>query len=160
VRADRLPCLLTVGVIALLPLLTGCLTASQQAVLMAQPQNRLFDPAKAQLGLPAGQAVSLAEWDRSGAQDIVLLQLAADARLDKRYHKMHDLTLVIVRGTAIVTVEESRYFVGPGAAVFLPRMTAYSVVPQKAEDGTGPTEVAALLVFTPPYDPEDVYLVK
>lgn len=148
------------AVVMILPLLAGCLSERQQAVLMAQPQNRVFDPAKARLGLPAGQAVSLAEWDRSGAQDIVLLQLAPDARLDKRYHKRHDLTLVIARGTAIVTVEESRYFVGPGAAVFLPRMTAYSVVPQKAEDGTGPTTVAALLVFTPPYDPEDVHLVK
>jgi mannose-6-phosphate isomerase-like protein (cupin superfamily) len=157
VRADRLPCLLTVGMIVALPLVTGCLTARQRAVQMAQPTNRVFDPATADLTLPAGKAYSLSEWDRSGAQDMMLLLLAPNAKLEKRYHKEHDLTLLIVRGTAIVTVEDTPYFVGPGSAVFLPRLTAYALTPQKAEDGAQPTEVAAMLVFTPPYDPEDAY---
>ena len=156
-RADRLRRLLAVAAILALPSLTGCLTARQQAVQIAQPTNRVFDPATADLTLPPGKAYSLAEWDRSGAQDMMLLLLAPNAKLEKRYHKGHDLTLVIVRGTAIVTVEDTPYFVGPGSAMFLPRLTAYAVTPQKAQEGAQPTEVAALLVFTPPYDPEDAY---
>lgn len=159
-RADRVRRLLAIGMMAVLPLLAGCLTARQQALLLAQPQNRVFDPAKADLAIPPTKAYSLLEWDRSGAQDVMLLLLSPNARLEKRYHKVHDLTLFIVRGTAVVTVEETRYFVGPGSAVFVPRMTAYSVTPQKPEDGKDVTQVAALLVFTPPYDPLDAFVEK
>jgi len=157
VRADRLRRLLAVTAILSLPALTGCLTERQRAVLWQQPANRVLAPDKIDMTLPVGKSYSLAEWDRNGTQDMMLLLLAPNARLEKRYHKLHDLTLVIMRGTAIVTVEETRYFVGPGSAVFLPRMTAYAVEPQKPKDGSAPTEVAALLVFTPPYDPQDAY---
>ncbi len=156
-RADRARLLLALAVVLSVPALTGCLTERQQAVLWQQPANRVLDPAKIDMTLPAGKAYSLSEYDRSGTQDMMLLLLAPDARLEKRYHKKHDLTLVILRGTAIVTVEETRYFVGPGSAVFLPRMTAYAVTPQKPEDGSAPTEVAALLISTPPYDPDDAF---
>jgi len=149
--------LLALVAILSLPVLTGCLTERQQAVLWQQPANRVLDPAGIDMTLPAGKAYSLSEYDRSGTQDMMLLLLAPNAQLEKRYHKLHDLTLVILRGTAIVTVEETRYFVGPGSAVFLPRMTAYAVTPQKPKDGSAPAEVAALLLFTPPYDPEDAF---
>ena len=159
-RADRLRRLLIIGIIAVLPLSAGCLTAKQQAMQLEQPHSRVFDPAKADLSVPPAKVYSLTEWDRSGAQDMMLLLLSPNAKLEKRYHKVHDLTLVIVRGTAIVTVEETRYFVGPGSAVFVPRMTAYGVTPQKPEDGKPAGEVAALLIFTPPYDPMDAFAEK
>jgi len=157
VRADQVRRLLAVVAVLALPALTGCLTARQKALLWQQPSNRVLDPAKVDMKLPAGKSYSLAEYDRCGTQDMMLLLLAPNARLEKRYHKDHDLTLVIMRGTAIVTVEDMRYFVGPGSAVFLPRLTAYALEPQKPKDGAAPSEVAALLVFTPPYDAEDVY---
>ncbi len=155
-RADRLRLLALLAIVSL-PALTGCLTERQQAVLWQQPTNRVLDAAKIDMTLPAGKSYSLSEYDRYGTQDMLLLLLAPDAQLEKRYHKKHDLTLVIVRGTAIVTVEETRYFVGPGSAVFLPRMTAYAVMPQKPKDGSAPTEVAALIISTPPYNPEDSF---
>jgi mannose-6-phosphate isomerase-like protein (cupin superfamily) len=157
VRADRFRGLLAVAAVLSLPMLSGCLTARQQAVLWQQPANRVLNPDKIDMTLPAGKAYSLSEYDRCGTQDMMLLLLAPNAKLEKRYHKLHDMTLVMLRGAAIVTVEETRYFVGPGSAVFLPRMTAYSVEPQKPADGSAPSQVAALLVFTPPYDPEDAY---
>jgi mannose-6-phosphate isomerase-like protein (cupin superfamily) len=156
VRADRPIRLLALAVV-IVPSLTGCLTERQRALLNEQPANRVIDAAALDMKLPAGKAYSLSEYDRSGTQDMLLLLLAPDARLEKRYHRSEDLTLVIMRGTAIVTVEDTRYFVTPGSAVFLPRMTAYAVEPQKPKDGSVPTAIAALLIYTPSYDPEDVY---
>ncbi|NIM33370.1 MAG: hypothetical protein GTN60_18830, partial [Pseudomonas stutzeri] len=53
--------------------------------------------------------------------------------LSKRFHKEHDLTLLVASGSAIVIVEETRYFVTPGSAVILPRYTAYSILPHRSE---------------------------
>ncbi len=129
----------------------GCLTERQRALLERRPSNRVSRPED--INLPPGEAYSFMQIDRGGSQDLVSLTLAPGARLEKRYHRDHDLTMFIAAGSAIVMVEETRYFVEAGAAIILPRYTAYAVIPHKAE-----SPVKAVLVFSPPYDPDDVHL--
>jgi mannose-6-phosphate isomerase-like protein (cupin superfamily) len=143
--------ILLVTVLALIPLLAGCLTRRQQALVERRPHNRVFTPEEAEI--PEGQSYSFTHFDQGGSQDVMVLKLAPEAKLTRRYHADHDLTLIMSVGSAIVQVEETRYFVEQGAAVVLPRMTAYAVMPHRTEE-----PITAVMVYSPPYDPEDVHL--
>ena len=136
--------------------LTGCLTARQQAQMAAPPTNRVFQP-ESVAALPPDRDHYFGEFDRSGTQSICLLMLTPDAALTTRYHADHDLTLFVVSGSAIVQVEETRYFVGPGSAVLLPRLTAYSIVPKEMENAAA-KGLTALMVFSPPFNEKDTKL--
>ncbi len=128
----------------------GCLTPRQQAELDVFPRNRVFHPGDV---APLGPERSsfLGEYDSGAGQNICILQLASSTRLQKRYHTGSDLTMVVVQGTGVVQVEETRYRVEPGSAVLLPRLTAYAVLPDAGE-----TEFRALLVCSPPFRGLDV----
>ena len=140
-------------VVALLPL-NGCLTKRQKAVLWRQPSNRIWQlPAEP---LADDQAASLAQYDQAGSQSLLVLRLAQDAKLGKRYHKAHDMTLFVAEGTGIVIVEETRYSISAGSAVFLPRHTAYAVEPL----GKAQETLTALMVYSPAFDGQDVVLLK
>ncbi len=145
---------LVAALAALLP--AGCLTRRQEARLTRQPTNRVFQPGQVE-PLRPGETHAFGEFDRGGTQNLCVLRLAPDAALKKRYHKAHDLTLFVVAGSAIVMVEETRYFVEPGAAVVLPRYTAYQVMPHESEE-----DFVGLLVYSPPLDEkgaaEDTFL--
>lgn len=130
----------------------GCMTPRQEAQLDVFPRNRVFHPGDI-TPLGPDRTFYLGEYDKGDGQGICLLQLAPNSRLEKRYHSTSDLTLVVVRGTGVVAVETTRYRVEPGSAVLLPRLTAYSVVPDAGEQ-----EFDALLVFSPPFDEMDVFV--
>jgi mannose-6-phosphate isomerase-like protein (cupin superfamily) len=134
--------------------LGGCLTPRQQAQLDVFPRNRVFQPGSIS---PLGpeQTSHLGEYDNGGGQNICLLQLAAGARLQKRYHSASDVTLVVVRGRGVVEVETTRYRVEPGSAVLLPHLTAYAVLPDAGDE-----EFDALLICSPPFDGSDVLVEK
>ncbi len=137
--------------VLLLPLL-GCMTERQKARIMRRPTNVAFEPGDA---APLGEETfRFYEYDRGGSQSLCVLQLAADARLKKRYHKNHDVVLSIVAGSAIVEVEKTRYTLSRGSAVVLPRYTAYSLLPTRGDD------LLAVLVYTPPFDGRDVELLE
>ncbi|MGD2174451.1 MAG: hypothetical protein PVJ27_03525, partial [Candidatus Brocadiaceae bacterium] len=131
-----------------------CLTERQKAKQFRQPTNRLFEPDRLS-PLAPDQTHAFGEYDGGGSQNVCVLQLAPDATLTKRYHKEHDLTLLAVAGSAIVIVEETRYFVTPGAAVVLPRYTAYAILPHRTEK-----EFVALMVYSPPYGGEDTVVIE
>lgn len=141
-------------VCGMLLLSCGCLTPRQEARLDRFPHNRVFLPDSAPK-LPEGQAHRFYEFDAGEGQSICLLQLAPDAARQKRYHAYHDMTLFVVAGTAVVQVEGTRYFVTPGSAVLLPRLTAYAILPHRAEE-----PFQALLVYSPPFDGTDTVLEK
>jgi mannose-6-phosphate isomerase-like protein (cupin superfamily) len=132
----------------------GCLTERQRAQMLRQPTNRVFQPDEVQ-PLGPDETHLFGEFDAGGSQNTCLLQLDSEAKLTKRFHKEHDLTLLAASGSAIVIVEETRYFVTPGSAVILPRYTAYSILPHRSED-----DFVALMVFSPPYEGEDVVLLE
>ncbi len=107
------------------------------------------------LKLEEGRASSFRLCERSETQSVHLLQLRKDAVLNERYHRHHDLTLLCVAGSAIVQVEGERDFVQSPAAVFIPRLRAYKIIPHETE-----TEFAALMVYSPPFDGEDLVLTE
>jgi mannose-6-phosphate isomerase-like protein (cupin superfamily) len=130
----------------------GCLTRRQAALLGRQPTNRVFDPATID-PLSGGETHRFGEFDAGDTQNVCLLQLAPDAKLGRRYHRRHDVTLHIAAGSAIVVVEETRYFVGVGSAVIIPRYTAYEILPHRTAE-----DLAVLMVFSPPFDGRDSVL--
>ncbi len=140
-------------VAAFVVLLSGCMTERQKARLLRRPRNVVFKPADA-VPLAEGETHAFYEYDRGGSQSLFVLQLAAHARLKKRYHEAHDLVLTVARGSAIVQVEDTRCTADAGAAVVLPRYTAYSVLP------TGGEELLAVLTYSPAFDGDDVVVVE
>jgi mannose-6-phosphate isomerase-like protein (cupin superfamily) len=129
----------------------GCMTPRMEAKLDRFPHNRVFRAGELR-DIGEGGYV-FGEYDSGGEQSLCLLQLAPDTKLAKRYHAGRDMTLFVVEGSAIVQVEETRYFVNPGDAVLLPRYTAYAILPHRTEK-----PFTALMVFSPPYDKADVTL--
>ena len=54
-----------------------------------------------------------------------------------------------------MAVEGERFVLKPPSAIFIPRYLSYEIIPHRTE-----TEFAAIAVFSPPYDAEDVVLLK
>lgn len=140
--------------------LVGCVSPREIALQQRQPQKQHYERTEL-LARPAdvpgagSEDTVLVELAATPGQNVCLLNLAPGAALGRRYHRKTDLTLVGVTGSAIVRVEETRYVLRPGAVIVLKRMTAYAVM--AVEDGD---EFAALAIFSPPYDPGDVKLLK
>ena len=105
--------------------------------------------------LAEGEDFWFGELQRSDTQSLLAFVLAKDAVLETGYHKEHDLTMLCVRGNAIVEVEGERHLVRPPASVFIPRLHAYKILPHETE-----VDFVALLVFSPPFDGKDRHLVQ
>ena len=131
---------------------TACVSERHVALERGFPRKRIFRPEELSRLAP-DQSYFFAEHDRGGSQSLCVLQLAPGATVKKQYHAEHDLTLSVVSGEAIVWVEKTRYLVGPGSALLLPRLTAYSILPQDDSE-----EFVALMVFSPGFDEKDVVL--
>ncbi len=134
----------------------GCASPRERMQATRRPRNTLLEPAKLAQEVPLTdpKGASFLLWDRSQTQSLHLLQLGRDAVLDERYHERHDLTLLCVSGSAIVEVEKERHFVRPPAAVLVPRLYAYKIIPNDPEN-----EFVALAVYSPPFDGKDCRLV-
>jgi quercetin dioxygenase-like cupin family protein len=133
--------------------LTGCLTPRQEALLRRMPRNQVLTPDSTLAPLGEGESYVFGEFERTRDHNVCLLRLARDFELTKRFHAEHDLILVCVSGSAIVTVEEARYVATPGTTVVLPNLTAYSVLPN--DPGR---DFAAAMIFSPPFDGKDTFL--
>ncbi len=133
---------------------TGCLSPREQALVNRMPRNQVYQPDSDVLPLD-GQAYVFAEFDRTRSQNSCLMRLARDARLQPRWHPKNDLVLTCVGGRGIILVEETRYPAVPGTTVVVPRMTAYGVIPN--DPGA---DFSAVLIFSPPFDGGDTFLVK
>jgi hypothetical protein len=151
--ALRVRSLTAIALAGLCLLTAGCLTERQEAVLSMYPRNQVFGPDSGVLPLEAGQTHVFAEFDRLPEQNVVILRLARNAQLQKRFHYKHDVVILCVSGRAIFLVEDVRHPAGPGTLVVVPRMTAYSIIPNDPA-----SDFSAALVFSPPYEGGDTYL--
>jgi len=137
--------------------LCGCQTARQRALEAHRPRNLIFPAEKLEepeIRLREGEQAAMILFERSGNQSLHVLQVAQGAMLQPRYHRSQDLTLLCIRGSAIVEVEETRYILNPRCAIFIPRLFTYKIVPHGSEE-----DFAAIAVFSPPYSVEDVVLL-
>jgi len=80
--------------------------------------------------------------------------MQCNADIKPQFHKKHDLVLYVVKGEGIVILADTRYRVGPGAAITIPRGTVYSLI----KVGTDP--FVAYATFSPPFDGYDRTYVK
>lgn len=129
--------------------LAGCLTARERALEERMPQNHVFEPAKLLTGMGEKPLELI---NRSQTQAVCLLRVPREGKIRKIYHKATDVTLVVVEGMAAVEIEQVRYVAEQGDTIFLPRMTAYSIIPNDPE-----LDFAAVVVYSPSYDPSDIH---
>ncbi len=94
-------------------------------------------------------------WNKTKNQSQCMLQLAPDAALRERFYRQHDLTIFSVSGHAIVKVEGIRHYMQPGMAVVVPRMHKFAIIPHET-----PGDVIAVMVYSPPFDGKETFIVE
>ena len=137
--------------------LPSCMTEREKMQEIRQVGSVVLDASEdvLKLQLSTGSDSALAQWNRSDTQGVCVLRLAAGAILEKRYHKLHDLTVFCASGNAVVEIEGQRYIIEPRDCVFIPRLQAYRILTSQGED-----DFVAWLVYSPPFDGQDSELVK
>ncbi len=141
--------------VSLCGLTTGCLTPHEQFVQTRQPGNEHFDPVELVTQMPPVKGCELVEVRRSPGQSVCLLRIATGSELALSRHVRTDITLIALSGAATLQLEDTRYAVTPGQVVTIPRMNNYAIRPVDGADG-----FAALVVFSPTYDPGDVRVAE
>mgnify|MGYP006291440041 FL=1 len=146
--------------LACFPLLALLLASCGCGLLRPRPegveaQNLVFQAKKqlSDISLQEGEDTSMVLWHKTEQQGIYILQVARDAKLTHRYHAGQSLTLLCLQGKAIVEIEATRYAIEPPSAAFAPSHAHHTAVPNHPAQ-----DLAALAVFAPPYDPDDVVL--
>ena len=134
--------------------LSGCRTAREKARQERRPENTVYEVPDQIPDLPEGQDATFSLWNQTEAQSVHLLQLSAEAALEKRYHAEHDVTILCLSGNAIVEVEGERHFVQPPAAVVIRRLWSYRIISHRSEE-----DFVALLIYSPPFEGEDAVLM-
>lgn len=147
---------------AIFPLLAALLATCGCGLFRPRPegvgaQNLVFQAKETlpEIILQEGEDTSMVLWHKSEQQGVYILQVARDAKLEPRYHAGQSLTLLCLEGKAIVEIEGTRYVVEPPSAVFVPSHAIYTIVPNDPDQ-----DFAALAVFAPVYDPDDVVLTE
>lgn len=72
---------------------------------------------------------------------------------ERRLHRQHDLTVLVHRGHGHVFIDNRRRSAEPGDVFHIPRGTPYQCL------SLGPDPLVAILIFTPPFTPEDAILL-
>jgi mannose-6-phosphate isomerase-like protein (cupin superfamily) len=136
-------------------LTTGCLTPHERFALSRQPANEHFAPVEFLEQMPPAKGCELVELRRAPGQTVCLLRIAAGSELTLSRHRRTDITLIVLSGAATLSLEDTRYAVTPGQVATIPRMSNYALRPVDGADG-----FAALVVFSPSYDPKDIRIVE
>lgn len=82
------------------------------------------------------------------------VQVRKGGEFQPHFHKKHDKTVYIKRGTGIALLNGMRYFVESGTVLQVPGNTRYKLI------NTGDSLIVALSVFTPPFDGNDITYIK
>jgi len=151
----RTPTLVLSLAVFALAALAGCQNPRYRALETYPASGLGFQPSDLErnASLKKGQDYALHTLREAKHQGLYYLQVAPGKTLPGRYHHGQDLTLVGAAGNAVVEVEDRRYKVTSGNAVFIPRTHAYSVTARQ-----GPKNFAAYIICAPPYDPDAVEL--
>lgn len=148
----------TLVIASVLLALSGCLSSRERMQMLREPQNNVFQAPKdiEDLNLVEDEPAAFALWNKSekGTQSVHILQLRPDAKLTKRYHRSHDLTLQCLKGSAIIELEGERHFVQAPATIVVPRLWSYAIIPHKSDDN-----FTAMAVFSPLFNGDDVIVM-
>ncbi|MFQ5964601.1 MAG: cupin domain-containing protein [Candidatus Scalinduaceae bacterium] len=85
---------------------------------------------------------------------IHLVQVRQDAEIEAHFHKHHDELVYVKKGGGILELDGTRYSIGEGMMVVIPRMTGHKFV------NTGGELNVAISIFSPPFDGEDIQILK
>jgi mannose-6-phosphate isomerase-like protein (cupin superfamily) len=113
----------------------GSLVSGVDAFLRAHP-------------LSPGQYLRADEMSRTATASYHLVQVRGRAQPHR--HATHDLTVVVLRGHGVLTVDGTQRALAPADAAIVPRGTVHWFA------NTGRDASVALVMFTPPLDAPDV----
>ena len=141
------------------PIGPACLIAAATSLLAVWlgPATRAPEPApvfyatEGALSAEAGEA--LVSRVVGGYQSASVHHVRAGDELRPHYHRVHDETVVVLKGAAHVAIGDEVRTVGPGTVLLIPRGTVHS-----AEPADGPSEVVS--VFSPAFDGRDRIVVE
>jgi len=141
-------------IIALLCFSPGCESARDR--LPALPPRLMLDTSVLDgHPLEEGSQYQLLTLQETTLSSLHIFRLRTGTELLPRYHKKHDLIILCMEGSAILTVEDDRYFLKPGTAAMVPNYRVYSITHHGSEKA-----FVAGFAFAPAYDPDDIFLIK
>jgi quercetin dioxygenase-like cupin family protein len=83
-----------------------------------------------------------------------IIQVREKAEMDAHFHKSHDEIVYIKKGSGVLELDGTRHGIRDGMLLVIPRMTVHKFV------NTGNELNIAISVFSPPFDGEDIKLIK
>ncbi|MFQ5712963.1 MAG: cupin domain-containing protein [Candidatus Scalinduaceae bacterium] len=83
-----------------------------------------------------------------------LIQVRENAEMDAHFHKSHDEIVYIKSGSGVLELNGTRYGIKDGMLLVIPRRTVHKFV------NTGGRLNIAISFFSPPFDGEDIELIK
>ncbi len=85
---------------------------------------------------------------------VYLIQVRENAEMDAHFHKSHDEIVYIKSGSGVLELDGTRYGIKDGMLLVIPRRTVHKFV------NTGNEMNIAISFFSPPFDGEDIELIK
>lgn len=85
---------------------------------------------------------------------VYLIQVRENAEMDAHFHKSHDEIVYIKSGSGVLELNGTRYGIKDGMLLVIPRRTVHKFV------NTGNEMNIAISFFSPPFDGEDIELIK
>jgi quercetin dioxygenase-like cupin family protein len=91
---------------------------------------------------------------KNKSTSVHLIQVRENAEMDMHFHKLHDEIVYIKKGSGVLELNGTRYGIRDGMLLVIPRKTVHKYV------NTGNELNIAISVFSPPFDGEDIELIK
>ncbi|ODS31261.1 MAG: hypothetical protein SCARUB_03630 [Candidatus Scalindua rubra] len=118
------------------------------------PEIKNTDEIIKEKGLAEDENVKIIPIGKDKSSSIYLLQIRENAEMDAHYHKSHDEIVYIKRGSGIMELDGTRHNVKEGMMVVIPRKSVHKYV------NTGEVSNIAISIFSPPFNGEDIKLVR
>jgi quercetin dioxygenase-like cupin family protein len=118
------------------------------------PATKDIDEIVKENKLAEGENIKVIPIGESKSTSVYLIQVRGNAEMDAHYHKLHDEMVYVKKGSGVLELDGTRYGIRDGMLLVIPRMTVHKFV------NTGNESNIAISVFSPPFDGEDIELIK
>lgn len=105
-------------------------------------------------GLTKDENIKVIPIGENKSTSVHLIQVRENAEINMHFHKLHDEIVYIKKGSGVLELNGTRYSIRDGMLLVIPRKTVHKYV------NTGNELNVAISVFSPPFDGEDIELIK
>ncbi|MFQ5956399.1 MAG: cupin domain-containing protein [Candidatus Brocadiales bacterium] len=119
-----------------------------------QPDVLDIEKLLAENPLNEGEKLKVVPLGETKYASIQMMLVRSGVEVPTHYHEDHDEVMHIKKGSAVVILDGTRYYVEEGAVILVPRKSWHKVM------NTDKEVYVAVSVFYPPYMGEDIKFVK